>query len=82
MKDHLPDTPVAVVFRCPKCDPEPGCSLPVMDRFCDRHRPSHAGVDDELVPETYLSNTDAGGDDNRAFCDWLHRRKILLRGPG
>ena len=74
MSDSLSDTPVVVPTRCPGC-------LPVEEEYvvyyCDAHAPCRDGADDGLVGaalQGYLSGgADAGGQDNRAVCDAVHR---------
>ena len=46
-------------------------------RWCESHSPASDGADDEVVTESaYLSGSaEAGGDDNRRWCDILHGRR-------
>jgi hypothetical protein len=81
MSDWLPDSPIVLPTQCPECSPEldpRGYSA----RRCTEHEVSTRGADDARVESHAYMNSaiEAGGDDNRAFCDWLHRRKTLLRG--
>ena len=45
-------------------------------RWCESHSPTRDGADDEVVTASaYLSGSaEAGGDDNRRWCDILHGR--------
>jgi len=45
--------------------------------WCESHSPARDGADDEVVTvSAYLSGSaEAGGDDNRRWCDILHRRR-------
>lgn len=75
MSDFLQDTPFVAVSYCPGCEPERDPVAEVLDtRWCIFHTPPVRGdVDDAITAQSFLSNTDAGGDDNRAWCDLLHR---------
>ena len=46
-------------------------------RWCESHSPALDGGDDEVVTSSaYLSGSaEAGGDDNRRWCDILHGRR-------
>jgi hypothetical protein len=82
VSDTLPDTPVVLVTRCPGCWPELD-PLEYLASACNAHEPSREGVDDALSTAAggYLSGgTEAGGDDNRAWCALFHRKSHLLRG--
>jgi len=83
MSDSLPDTPNVARVYCPGCEPDADPDKEILDVFwCHRHQPMRGGEDDAAVTSTaYLSGTsEAGGEENRSFCDWLHRKKTLLRG--
>jgi len=75
--DYLPDTPCVARAYCPGCEPDADPSLEILDvRWCESHFPTRNGTEDEVVTATaYLSgNAEAGGDDNRRWCDVLHGR--------
>jgi hypothetical protein len=75
--DFLPDTPSVARAYCPVCEPEADPSVEILDvRWCSSHTPASGGVDDESVTvDAYLSGgVEAGGDDNRRWCELLHRR--------
>jgi hypothetical protein len=80
MSDWIPDSEVVILPDCPGCQPERDPREYVV-RHCVIHDPSTRGSEDERVMQTYVNGTsEAGGDDNRRFCDWLHRKRTLLRG--
>jgi len=75
--DYLPDTPCLARAYCPGCEPDADPSLEILDvRWCESHFPTRNGTADEAVTASaYLSgNAEAGGDDNRRWCDVLHGR--------
>ncbi len=83
MSDHLPDTPLVALTYCPDCQPERDPFVEVLDVFwCDAHRPSTAGEVDHVVNSSaYLSgSSEAGGDDNKAYCAFFHRGRIADGG--
>ena len=68
--------PLIVRQWCPDCEPDAGAGEALDNAwelcYCWRHVPSSAGPDDSgSVSIPYL---DAGGDPNRAICDFIHRR--------
>ena len=76
--DHLPDTPGIARAYCPGCEPDTDPSQEILDvRWCESHSPARDGPDDEVVATSaYLSGSaEAGGDDNRRWCDVLHGRR-------
>ena len=76
--DYLPDTPCVARAYCPGCEPDADPSLEILDvRWCESHSPTRDGADDEVVTASaYLSGSaEAGGDDNRRWCDILHGRR-------
>ena len=75
--DYLPDTPSAARAYCPGCEPDADPSQDILDvRWCESHFPARAGADDEVVTASaHLSGSaEAGGNDNRRWCDLLHGR--------
>src|SRR6266481_3161574 len=77
--DYLPDTPCVARAYCPGCEPDADPSLEILDvRWCESHSPTREGADDEVVTASaYLSGSaEAGGDDNRRWCDILHSRLL------
>jgi hypothetical protein len=84
MSDDLPDSVRAARLYCPDCEPlaeESADLLSVV--WCETHAPERGGIEDGNVgPWAYLNGSaEAGGEANRSFCELLHRRKTLLRGP-
>lgn len=78
MSDGLADTPVVARLYCPMCEPDRDNLAEVLDiMWCTEHQPSRDGALDRVVtPSQYISGSgEAGGEDNRRFCDWLHRGK-------
>lgn len=78
MTDNLPDTPVVARTYCPGCEPGADPIAEILDlRWCNQHAPDREGACDLVVStNAYLSGSaDAGGDENRLWCEWLHRRK-------
>lgn len=76
--DYLADTPVIARTYCPGCEPDADASRDILDvRWCDSHSPLRGGVDDSAVSAAaWLSGSnEAGGDDNRRWCELLHRRR-------
>ena len=76
--DYLPDSPYVARAYCPGCDPDADPSRDILDtHWCESHTPARDGVADGAVTtSTYLSGTaEAGGDDNRHWCDILHGRR-------
>jgi hypothetical protein len=77
MSDHIPDTPSAARMYCPGCEPEADPTHEILDvRWCESHSPVRGGLDDDAVgAAAYLSgSSEAGGDDNRRWCELFHRR--------
>ena len=76
--DHLQDSPCVARAYCPGCEPDADPSQEILDvRWCEPHLPARDGADDEVVTTSaYLSGSaEAGGDDNRQWCDILHGRR-------
>ena len=76
MSDYLPDTPYLARAYCPGCEPDTDPTQGVLEvRYCEPHLPSRDGTSDRLVSAaSYLGGgSEAGGDDNRAWCNILHR---------
>ena len=78
--DVPPDTQNLSRGWCPGCEPDVDPSRDIVElRHCALHpAPSCDGLDDAgaLVSSDYPSAAgEAGGADNRALCDLLHREK-------
>lgn len=79
MTDTLRDTPVVGRAYCPGCEPEADPTLEILDvRWCEAHAPVNTGADDGLVTAAahLLGSVEAGGDENRRWCEVLHRRRV------
>ena len=79
MTDFLADSPVVARLWCPTCAPERDPLAEVLDlRYCEPHTPRRGGLDDtaeSLKVQPYLSGgAEAGGDDNRRWCQLVHGR--------
>ncbi|HEV8583430.1 MAG TPA: hypothetical protein VGT02_00515 [Methylomirabilota bacterium] len=78
MPDDIRDTPTLGRSYCPGCEPDADPLAEILDvRWCDAHPPANLGLDDGLVTATahLLGSVEAGGDDNRRWCEILHRRR-------
>jgi len=78
LTDSLPDTAYVARAYCPGCEPDADPSLDILDvRWCESHSPARDGADDDVVSASaYLSGSaEAGGDDNRRWCDILCGRR-------
>jgi len=76
--DYLSDSPYVARACCPGCEPDADPSQDILDvRWCESHSLVRDGADDEVViASAYLSGSaEAGGDDNRRWCDILHGRR-------
>lgn len=78
MTDAWPqDSPVVARLYCPTCEPETDPINEIVDvMWCGNHHPDRSGdVDHVVSAHNYLSGgTEAGGEDNRLWCDFLHRK--------
>ena len=78
MSDWLPDSPIVSRNYCPECEPGADPIQEILEvRYCGTHEPSRGGIDDSgIICESYMSGSgEAGGDDNRRWCDILHGRQ-------
>ena len=85
MTDYTRDTPSLGRMYCPGCEPDADPTLEILDvRWCDAHALRHEGTDDSLVSATayLLGSVEAGGEDNRRWCEILHRRRPLASHAG
>ena len=78
MRGRIPNTPSVARKYCPGCEPDADTIGEILEVcWCEKHVPSRDGEDDALVEasDAPLSrNAEAGGDDNRRWCQTLHRR--------
>lgn len=76
--DSLSDTAYIARSYCPVCEPAADPSIEILEtRWCEAHSPARDGTADEVVlTSAYLSGSaEAGGEDNKRWCDLLHRKK-------
>ena len=76
MMDHLTDTPSLARMYCPGCEPSADPAFEILDvRWCASHAPQGRGVDDDVVvASAWISgSSEAGGEDNRRWCELFHR---------
>lgn len=77
MAENITDTPMVARAYCPGCEPDADPTLEILDaRWCEAHSPLREGCDDGLVASTaYVTgSSEAGGEDNRRWCELFHRR--------
>jgi hypothetical protein len=77
MSDYIMDTPLMARVFCPGCEPEADPTREILDvHWCETHTPLRDGLDDDTVcASAYLSgSSEAGGEDNRRWCEIFHRR--------
>jgi hypothetical protein len=70
------DVPIAARPYCPGCEPGADPSSELLDvAWCPAHAPTRDGLDDAAVTSeaSLLGGAEAGGEDNRRWCDLLHR---------
>ena len=73
--EFLPDTAAVARPYCPGCEPGADPAREILDvRWCSSHVPESNGLQDAAVrTEAYLSGSaEAGGDDNRRWCQLFH----------
>jgi hypothetical protein len=78
MSEYNPDSPKLSRLYCPGCEPEADPSVEILEIFrCSEHTRPPFGLDDMRVTAiAYISGTaEAGGDDNRRWCDLFHGKK-------
>jgi hypothetical protein len=74
--DLPPEKPSLARSYCPGCEPDADVLLEVLEaHWCDAHVPVRAGADDGLALTRGVSygSAEAGGDDNRRWCELIHR---------
>ena len=74
---ELADTPNLASSYCPRCEPARDPIREILTVcWCDRHRPTWEGADDEraVVGRIVLSSSgEAEGVTNRLWCEFVHR---------
>lgn len=76
MTDFPAEPPAAPRAYCPGCEPHADPLGEILDvHWCDLHSPCRAGVDDVLATArgTAYGSAEAGGEDNRRWCELIHR---------
>jgi hypothetical protein len=64
---------VSIVYWCPECQPERDPSVEILElRRCEAH------YLDVIQNAVGPSTCEAGGEDNRRFCDFIHRRVVSV----
>jgi hypothetical protein len=76
----LPDSPALGRTVCLGCDPTADPAVDILNIIpCDAHA-NRVGADDGRVDYLHLAGTaEAGGPDNAAMCDLIHRSKGAVR---
>lgn len=77
MTDYLADTPAVARLYCPGCEPDADPTGEILDvHWCESHSPVRGGADDGVVTAAAClsGSAEAGGDDNRRWCELFHRR--------
>jgi hypothetical protein len=77
MGEYIADTVSVARAYCPGCEPEADPLSEILDvHWCELHLPHREGLDDTRIEAAaYLSGSaEAGGDDNRRWCETLHGR--------
>ena len=70
------DTPVVTRELCPVCEPEYDPRGLFEFRFCHRHEPDRAGIEDIHWESPHYENGEVGGASNKAICDFFHRKAV------
>lgn len=73
-REELPVTPMLGRLWCPVCEPGADPAREILDvRWCDLHEPRRAGSADAQAVGPIPIPVEAGGEDNRRWCDLIHR---------
>lgn len=78
MTEEISETPRMAVPWCPTCEPDRDSILEMLETsYCGIHTPQRDGVADaKVIINSDLTGTaEAGGVDNRIFCELIHRSK-------
>ena len=85
MTDFPAEKPPVARAYCPGCEPAADPMREILDvHWCDSHAPCRAGSDDVLATArgTAYGSAEAGGEDNRRWCELIHRgRSLRESGP-
>jgi hypothetical protein len=77
-----PRSSVVVRPYCPGCEPDTDPTRELVEpRWCPAHAPAWEGADDVLVTAHAVSggSAEAGGEDNRRWCELIHRERRAAR---
>ncbi len=75
VSDIPPETPRIARAYCPACEPDADALLEILEvQWCALHVPLREGVDDARVMSDAMltGSAEAGGDENRRWCDVIH----------
>jgi hypothetical protein len=75
MNDIPAETPRVARAYCPACEPDADTLHEILEvQWCNVHMPLRAGVDDARVMSDAMltGSAEAGGDENRRWCDVIH----------
>ena len=69
------ETPRIARAYCPACEPDADTLLEILEvQWCNVHMPMREGLDDARVMSDAMltGSAEAGGDENRRWCDIIH----------
>jgi hypothetical protein len=85
LSDIPPETPRIARAYCPACEPDADALLEILEvQWCALHMPLREGVDDARVMSDAMltGSAEAGGDENRRWCDVIHGASTRRAGRG
>jgi hypothetical protein len=75
LSDIPAETPRIARAYCPACEPDADALQEILEvQWCNVHMPMREGVDDARVMSDAMltGSAEAGGDENRRWCDVIH----------
>ena len=75
LSDIPAETPRIARAYCPACEPDADTLLEILEvQWCAIHMPLREGMDDaRVISDAMLTGSaEAGGDENRRWCDVIH----------
>jgi hypothetical protein len=75
LSDIPAETPRIARAYCPTCEPDADALLEILEvQWCNVHVPLREGADDARVLSDAMltGSAEAGGDENRRWCDIIH----------
>ena len=84
VSDMPAETPRIARAFCPACEPDADTLLEILEvQWCNVHMPMREGVDDARVMSDAMltGSAEAGGDENRRWCDIIHADSHRRRRP-